>query len=58
MGAKPIGADTGKVREEREGWRTGKTFVAEDGGAGVTEVCVYQLSGNDSVTEERLAWRM
>ncbi len=31
------------------------TFMAENGGAGVSKIRVYQLSRNDSVAEERLA---
>lgn len=31
------------------------TFMVENGGGGVSKICINQLSRNDSVTEERLA---
>lgn len=38
-----------------EGGKGGRTLVTEDGGGGVAEVGVDQLSGDYSVTEEGLA---
>ncbi len=35
--------------------RTGETFVAEDGGAGVAEVGIDELAGNDAVVKECFA---
>lgn len=32
------------------------TFMAEDGGRSVSKVCINQLPGDNSMTEESFAW--